>query len=66
MGIDIDGVTFYTARHTFATHYIMNGGNPVLLADMMGRSVNGIFRYVTGLTSQEQNMRERSRVFGKK
>lgn len=60
-----DDVTFYTARHTFATHYILNGGNPVLLAELMGRSVNNIFRYVTGLTSVEHNIRERSRVFGK-
>ena len=44
----------------------MNGGNPVLLAELMGRSVNGIFRYVTGLTSNEQNIKERNRVFGKK
>lgn len=66
LGFDVDGVTFYTARHTFATHYILNGGNPVLLAELMGRSVNGIFRYVTGLTSMEHNIRERNKVFGKK
>lgn len=66
LDIDVDGATFYTARHTFATHYMMNGGNPVLLAELMGRSVLGIFRYVTGLTSNEQNIRERNRVFGKK
>lgn len=64
-GIDEDA-TFYSARHSWATHYMMNGGNPVLLADLLGRSVNGIFRYVSGLTSHEQNIRERSRVFGKK
>ena len=58
--------TFYSARHSFATNYILNGGNPIYLADLMGRSVNGIFRYVTGLTSYEQNIRERGRVFGKK
>ena len=63
--LDVEGATFYTARHTFATHYIMNGGNPVLLAELMGRSVNGIFRYVTGLTSNEQNIRERNKVFKK-
>lgn len=58
--------TFYSARHSFATNYILNGGNPIYLADLMGRSVNGIFRYVTGLTSYEQNIRERGRVFGSK
>ena len=61
-----EDATFYSARHSFATNYILNGGNPIYLADLMGRSVNGIFRYVTGLTSYEQNIRERGRVFGKK
>lgn len=60
-----EDATFYSARHTFATEYIMNGGSPVLLAELMGRSVNNIFRYVTGLTSYQQNINERNRVFGK-
>ena len=64
LGITEDA-TFYSARHSFATNYILNGGNPIYLADLMGRSVNGIFRYVTGLTSYEQNIKERGRVFGK-
>ena len=63
LGINEDA-TFYAARHTFATHFILNGGNPVYLADLMGRSVNGIFRYVNGLTSTDQHIRERTRVFG--
>lgn len=66
LGFDVSDATFYCARHSFATHFIMSGGNPVILADLMGRSVNGIFRYVTGLTSHEQNLKERSRVFGRK
>lgn len=61
-----EDATFYSARHSFATNYILSGGNPIYLAELMGRSVNGIFRYVTGLTSYEQNIKERSRVFGKK
>ena len=61
-----EDATFYSARHSFATNYILEGGNPVLLADLMGRSVNNIFRYVTGLTSYEQNIKERQRVFGSK
>ena len=65
LGITEDA-TFYSARHSFATNYILSGGNPIYLAELMGRSVNGIFRYVTGLTSYEQNIKERSRVFGKK
>lgn len=64
---DIDEeATFYSARHSWATHFILAGGNPIHLAEMMGRSVNNIFRYVSGLTSAEQNIKERSRVFGKK
>ena len=63
LGFDSEGVSFYCARHSFATHYIQNGGNPVYLADMMARSVNGIFRYVQGLTSIEHTIRERKRVF---
>lgn len=62
--LDIDGqATFYSARHSWATHFILNGGNPVLLAELMGRSVNGIFRYVSGLTSVEHTINERKRVF---
>ena len=60
-----EDATFYSARHSFATNYILEGGNPIYLAELMGRSVNNIFRYVTGLTSYEQNIKERSRVFGK-
>jgi len=66
LGLDVEGATFYTARHSFATHFVLAGGNPIHLAELMGRSVNGIFRYVSGLTSAEQNIKERSRVFGKK
>lgn len=61
-----EDATFYSARHSFATNYILSGGNPIYLAELMGRSVNNIFRYVTGLTSYQQNIKERSRVFGKK
>lgn len=61
-----EDATFYSARHSFATNYILEGGNPIYLAELMGRSVNNIFRYVTGLTSYQQNIKERSRVFGKK
>lgn len=63
LGLDSEGISFYSARHSFATHYIMHGGNPVYLAEMMGRSVNGIFRYVAGLTSVEKVIEERKKVF---
>ena len=61
LGISEDA-TFYSARHTFASIYMTNdeaSRNPVYLADMMGRSVQGIFRYVRGLSSMEQSIRER-------
>jgi integrase/recombinase XerD len=31
-------LTFHVARHTFGTHYILSGGNPVELMHLMGHS----------------------------
>ena len=54
LDIEVDGnVSYYMFRHTFSTHFIMDGGNPVELASLMGRSPSGIFRYVQGLNSVE-------------
>ena len=48
-------VTYYTARHSFAKAYIQQAGaNPLALASLMGRSVNGIATYVSLLTRDEQ------------
>lgn len=59
-GLDI---TYYSCRHSFATTYINSeGANPVHLATMMGRSVNGIFRYVKTIQTEDDILRERSRM----
>jgi len=59
-GLDI---TYYSCRHSFATHYVTTpGSSPVYLASMMGRSVNGIWRYVQDIYSNEELIRERSRM----
>lgn len=52
LGIDFD-LSIYVYRHSFATEFIMSGGNPVELAYLMGRSPSGIFRYVNELNSIE-------------
>lgn len=49
LGIDVSKITYYSFRHSFATAYIRQGGNPFALADLMGRSVNNINVYVNGL-----------------
>lgn len=45
--------TLYSARHSFATHYLESGGNVVGLATMLGRRVANIDVYVKQLTSDE-------------
>lgn len=63
LGMDSTDISYYCARHSFATHYIVHGkGKEVHLADLMGRSVSGIHRYVTGLTSLEQSIMEGDRM----
>ena len=57
------GTTFYAMRHTFATTYIKENGNPLHLATMMGRSANNIFDYVKELTKYEDIMKERDKVY---
>ena len=43
--------TLYSARHSFATHYLESGGNVIGLATMLGRKVANIDVYVKQLTS---------------
>lgn len=63
MGIDIDRITYYTFRHTFASVYVNEcAGNPVYLAQLMGRSVNNIFTYVNGLNTLESMVREKNKM----
>lgn len=45
--------TLYSARHSFATHYLESGGNLVGLATMLGRKVANIDVYVKQLTSDD-------------
>ena len=45
IGINSD-ITFYTARHSFASILNWNGINPSLIAQMMGRDVTDIQVYL--------------------
>lgn len=36
--------------------------NPIQLATMMGRSVNGIFRYVKTIQTENETLKERKRM----
>lgn len=59
-GLDI---TYYSCRHGYATHYLnCEGSNPIHLATMMGRSVNGIFRYVKTIQTEDEILKERKRM----
>ena len=42
-----DGISFHTLRHSFATYYLMNGGNVFILKDMLGhRSLSTTAIYI--------------------
>lgn len=59
-GMDI---TYYSCRHTFASLYLVQpGASPIYLASMMGRSINGIWRYVQDVYSDNDMIRERMRM----
>ncbi len=59
-------VSFYAMRHSFATAYMQQStANPVHLATMMGRSVNGIFGYVKELSKIDDIIAERNKIFNK-
>lgn len=55
--------TFYSARHTFATLFINSeGAKTAELAQLMGRSVSGIDRYIKELMSIEDVLKARDKM----
>lgn len=51
--IDIDKVTYYSARHSYAMAYIQSpNASPIHLSTLMGRSVNGLGTYIHQLTEE--------------
>ena len=58
-----ENTTLYSARHTFATIFINSeGAKTVELAQMMGRSVSGIDRYIKELMSIEDVLKARDKM----
>lgn len=56
-------ISYYSCRHTFASVYMKSeGANPVHLATMMGRSVNGIWTYVNTINTEEELIKERQKM----
>ena len=47
-----DDATMYSARHSYAQCYMANGGQPLQLATLMGRSVEGLGVYVKQLSAE--------------
>jgi len=48
-----NGLTFYSARHSYAQWYLAKGGSPLALATLLGRSLSHITTYVSELTSDD-------------
>ena len=58
-----DNTSFYSARHTFATIFINSeGAKTAELAQLMGRSVSGIDRYIKDLMDVEDVLRARDKM----
>ena len=58
-----DNISFYSARHTFATIFINSeGAKTAELAQLMGRSVSGIDRYIKDLMDVEDVLRARDKM----
>lgn len=62
--INTDGITFYSARHSYATAFISQSSNIKVLARTMGRSANTIGTYLHELTSDDEMFDETTKVFG--
>lgn len=59
-----EDITYYSVRHTFATHYASSDNcNPVMLAKMMGRSISNIQTYISDLTETQDIIKERQKMF---
>lgn len=59
-----EDITYYSARHSFATHYATSDNcNPIMLAKMMGRSINNIQTYISDLTETQDIIKERRKMF---
>ena len=56
------GMSFYSARHSFATNYVKRSGNLSALASMMGRSPNTIATYINTLTNESDLLAERLKM----
>lgn len=55
--------TLYSARHTFATIFINSeGAKTAELAQLMGRNVSGIDRYIKELMSIEDVLKARDKM----
>ena len=52
--IDINNVTFYSARHTLATVLVNENVSLNGIASVMGRSVNNIGTYIKSLTKTNE------------
>ena len=48
-----DGLSFYAARHSYAMAFMSQGGSPIALATLLGRSVDSLSAYVEQLTAEE-------------
>jgi site-specific recombinase XerD len=48
-----ENLKFYAARHTFATVCIQLGISPYIVAQLMGRSMDGMYRYIKSLEGED-------------
>ena len=66
LGIKVKGnVSYYLFRHTVAKHLYDSGVSPYDISVLMARSVNGITRYIQTISSEDEIIRERKKLFGK-
>ena len=56
------GMTFYSARHSFAGNFVKKSNNLGALCTIMGRSPNTIATYLRELSSEDELLRERLKI----